>query len=89
MTHWRAAHERGTHNMFTGYRPPAIQYPFFRSVVRMEFGPRNQSRVRVHPEPAERLCRTGYLGSAFGPFSSGSDPATKGFTVRDLTLPAA
>jgi len=26
MTHGEAAHERGTHNMFTGYRPsPAIQ----------------------------------------------------------------
>ena len=28
MTHGEAAHERGTHNMFTGYKPsPAIQYP--------------------------------------------------------------
>ncbi len=28
MTHGEAAHERGTHNMFTGYRPsPALQYP--------------------------------------------------------------
>ncbi len=28
MTHGEAAHERGTHNMFTGYRPsPAILYP--------------------------------------------------------------
>ncbi|MEI6464634.1 MAG: DUF1501 domain-containing protein, partial [Verrucomicrobiota bacterium] len=27
MTHGEAAHERGTHSMFTGYRPsPAIQY---------------------------------------------------------------
>jgi hypothetical protein len=31
---------------------------------------------------------TGYLGSAFGPFSLGSDPATTGFKVRDLNLPA-
>ena len=28
MTHGEAAHERGTHNMFTGYKPsPALQYP--------------------------------------------------------------
>jgi len=28
MTHGEAAHERGTHNMFTGYRPsPAIKFP--------------------------------------------------------------
>src|SRR5262245_39751155 len=34
MTHGEAAHERGTHNMFTGYRPsPALQYPSFGSVV--------------------------------------------------------
>src|SRR3954467_4969750 len=27
MTHGEAAHERGTHNMFTGYRPsPALQF---------------------------------------------------------------
>jgi len=42
MTHGEAAHERGTHNMFTGYRPsPAIEYPSMGSVVSHEFGPRN------------------------------------------------
>ena len=34
MTHGEAAHERGTHNMFTGYKPsPAIKFPSFGSVV--------------------------------------------------------
>ncbi|MFM8221099.1 MAG: DUF1501 domain-containing protein, partial [Planctomycetaceae bacterium] len=33
MTHGEAAHERGTHNMYTGYRPsPALQYPSIGSV---------------------------------------------------------
>src|SRR5262245_4567963 len=42
MTHGEAAHERGTHIMFTGYRPsPALQYPSFGSVVSHEFGVRN------------------------------------------------
>ena len=42
MTHGEAAHERGTHNMFTGYRPsPAIQYPSIGSVVSHELGVRN------------------------------------------------
>ena len=42
MTHGEAAHERGTHNMFTGYRPsPALQFPSMGSVVSHEFGPRN------------------------------------------------
>src|SRR5690606_10509668 len=30
---------------------------------------------------------TGYLSSSFAPFSLGSDPASSGFTVRDLSLP--
>jgi hypothetical protein len=42
MTHGEAAHERGTHNMFTGYRPsPAIQYPSMGCVVSHELGSRN------------------------------------------------
>src|SRR3974377_479840 len=40
MTHGEAAHERGTHNMFTGYRPsPALVYPSMGSVVSHEYGP--------------------------------------------------
>jgi hypothetical protein len=30
---------------------------------------------------------TGYMSSAYGPFALGSDPADKGFTVRDLLTP--
>ena len=42
LTHGEAAHERGVHNMFTGYRPsPALRYPSMGSVVSQEFGPRN------------------------------------------------
>lgn len=38
MTHGEAAHERGTHNMFTGYRrSPALSYPSIGSVVSHEF----------------------------------------------------
>src|SRR5256712_4331818 len=41
MTHGEADHDRGTHNMFTGYRPsPAIHYPSFGSVVSNELGRR-------------------------------------------------
>jgi len=58
MTHGEAAHERGTHNMFTGYRPsPALQYPSFGSVVSHEFGVRNNLPPCCHPEHAEHLCR--------------------------------
>ena len=42
MTHSETAHERGTNNMFTGYRPsPALQYPSFGAIVSHELGVRN------------------------------------------------
>jgi len=88
LTHGEAAHERGTHNMFTGYRPsPAIQYPSFGSVVSEEFGPRRDMPPYVCiPTLPNPYAGSGYLSSAYGPFSIGSDPANGGFTVRDLAL---
>jgi len=90
MTHGEAAHERGTHNMFTGYRPsPAIQYPSFGSVVSHEFGPRNNLPPYVCvPGVLNPNAGSGYLSSAYGPFSLGADPVSGDFTVRDLNLPA-
>jgi hypothetical protein len=90
MTHGEAAHERGTHNMFTGYRPsPAITYPSFGSVVSHEFGPRaNLPPYVCLPNLPAPDAGAGYLGSAFGPFTLGSDPAADNFTVRDLSLPS-
>lgn len=90
MTHGEAAHERGTHNMFTGYRPsPAINFPSFGSVVAHEFGPRKNLPPYVCiPNVPNEYAGTGYLSSMYGPFSVGSDPASdKSFQVRDLTLP--
>ena len=89
MTHGEAAHERGTHNMFTGYRPsPALQYPSFGSVVSHEYGPRNNLPPYVCvPSIPNVYAGTGYLSSAFSPFSLGSDPADGGFRVQDLALP--
>jgi len=89
MTHGEAAHERGTHNMFTGYRPsPALQYPSMGSVISHEFGPRKSlpPYVCIPGQPNE-FAGTGYLSSSFAPFSLGADPASNGFTVRDLKLP--
>jgi hypothetical protein len=90
MTHGEADHDRGTHNMFTGYRPsPAIHFPSFGSVVSHELGPRNDLPPYVCiPNMPTSFAGTGYLGSAYGPFSLGSDPANTGFKVRDLSLPA-
>jgi uncharacterized protein (DUF1501 family) len=89
MTHGEAAHERGTHNMFTGYRPsPALVYPSMGSVVSHEYGPRNNLPPYVCvPSQPTTFAGTGYLSSAFAPFSLGSDPANPDFTVQDLSLP--
>jgi hypothetical protein len=89
MTHGEAAHERGTHNMFTGYRPsPALTFPSMGSVVTHEFGPRNNIPQYVCiPGQPNQYAGTGYLSSSFAPFSLGSDPAAGGFNVRDLNMP--
>ncbi len=89
MTHGEAAHARGTHNMFTGYRPsPALKFPSMGCVVSHEFGPRENLPPYVCiPNQPNEFAGTGYLTSSFAPFSLGSDPASGNFTVRDLKLP--
>jgi hypothetical protein len=89
MTHGEAAHERGTHNMFTGYKPSAaLMYPSMGSVVSHELGSRHNLPPYVCvPSQPNIYAGTGYLSSAFSPFSLGSDPANKGFQVQDLNLP--
>lgn len=90
LTHGEAAHERGTHNMFTGYRPsPALQFPSMGSVISHEYGPRNNLPPYVCiPRQPNIYAGTGYLSSSYAPFSLGSDPASGGFKVRDLSLPS-
>jgi len=89
MSHGEAAHERGTHNMFTGYRPsPAVEYPSIGSVISHELGPRNNLPPYVCvPSVPNEYANSGFLSSAFGPFALGSDPAQGNFQVRDLALP--
>ncbi len=89
LTHGEAAHERGTHNMFTGYKPnPALIFPSFGSIVSHQYGPRNNLPPYVCvPNQPNEFAGSGYLSSSFGPFSLGADPAAGGFKVRDLNLP--
>jgi uncharacterized protein (DUF1501 family) len=89
MTHGEAAHERGTHNMFTGYRPsPAITFPSMGSVISHELGVRNNLPPYVAvPNMPTNYAGSGYLSSSYAPFSLGSDPANGGFKVQDLALP--
>lgn len=89
MTHGEAAHERGTHNMLTGYRPsPAVKFPSFGSIISHEQGSRNNLPPYVAiPSVFAPEQGSGYMSSAYGPFALGSDPADKNFTVRDLASP--
>lgn len=88
MTHGEAAHERGTHNMFTGYKPsPALIFPSFGSVISHEYGPRNNLPPYVCvPNVPNEFAGTGYLSSSYGPFALGDDPSSASFKVRDLNL---
>lgn len=89
MHHGEAAHERGTHNMFTGYRPsPAVNYPSIGSVVSHELGGRTElPPYIVLPTQPTEFAGPGFLSTRYGPFSLYSDPADASFAVRDLSLP--
>ena len=89
MTHGEAAHERGTHNMFTGYKPsPALTFPSMGSVVSHELGVRENLPPYVAvPNQVSNFASSGYLSSAYAPFSLGADPANGNFRVQDLALP--
>ena len=90
MTHNEAAHQRGQHNMLTGYRPsPALQFPSMGSVVAHEFGTRNNLPPYVAvPRVPNEYAGSGYLSSAYGAFSLGDNPSSKNFQVRDLSMPS-
>ncbi|HPF37757.1 MAG TPA: DUF1501 domain-containing protein [Phycisphaerae bacterium] len=89
MNHGEAAHERGTHNMFTGYRPsPAVSYPSIGSVISHELGNKTElPPYIVLPTQPTEFAGPGFLSTRYGPFSLFSDPADRNFAVRDLSLP--
>lgn len=89
MTHGEADHDRGTHNMLTGYRPsPAVIYPSLGSVVSHELGTRQSLPPYVCiPRQPNVFAGNGYLSASYAPFELGDDPARSGFRVRDLALP--
>lgn len=89
MTHSETAHERGTNNMFTGYRPsPALQYPSLGSVVSQQLGVRNNLPPYVSvPNVPNEFAGAGYLSHSYSSFSLGGNPEDANFKVRDLRLP--
>ena len=81
MAHGEAAHERGTHNIFTGYRPsPALEYPSIGSIISHELGPRENLPPYVCiPNVPNEWAGSGFLSAAYGPFALGNDPTPEGF----------
>lgn len=88
-THGETAHERGTNNMFTGWRPsPALQYPSIGSVISHELGVRKNLPPYVSvPNVPNEFAGAGYLSHSYSSFSLGSNPEDPNFKVRDLRLP--
>jgi len=79
-------HGAATYHMMRGYpKTPAIKHPTMGTVVNHEYKPRTElpSYIAIGSSKGE----TGYLGSQYGPFTTGGDPASGAFKVQDLSLP--
>ena len=89
MTHGEAAHERGVHNMLTGYKPStALTYPAFGTVINHELGGKNNLPAYVLvPNQFAPENGTGYLSTRYGPFAVGANPEDPSFSVKDLKSP--
>ena len=80
-------HGQGSYHMLRGYpMTPALKHPTIGTVVNHEFKPRSElpSYLLIGKSKDE----TGYLGAQYGPFTTGGDPASGNFQVRDMQLPS-
>ncbi|MBS1824135.1 MAG: DUF1501 domain-containing protein [Acidobacteria bacterium] len=83
-----AIHERARQYIFSGTKPRNdLLQPSFGAVVSKEFGAKNGLPPFVVIPEKDLSAEAGFLGPAHDPFITG-DPNAKGFTVKDLTLPA-
>jgi hypothetical protein len=92
VTHPDAGHESASHYLLTGYKPtndiPAQEMPSYGSITAKERGPRRSGLPAYIAVPnPPRSTAAAYLGVAYNPFSVGTDPNQKNFSVRNLTLP--
>lgn len=89
FSHGESAHERGTNNIFTGYRPsPALKYPSIGSIVSQQFGNRNNMPAYINvPSLHNEFSGSGYLSHSYSPFGLGDNPENPNFKVKDLVLP--
>jgi uncharacterized protein (DUF1501 family) len=92
VTHPDAGHESASHYLLTGYKPtndiPAQEMPSYGSIAAKERGPRREGLPAYITVPRPpRSAAAAYLGVGCNPFSVGTDPNDKNFSVRNLTLP--
>lgn len=85
MHHGEAAHERGTHNMLTGWKPsPALTYPSIGSVVSLELGTRNNLPPYIAiPSPVSGSGGVGYMSQKYAAYNVTENGA------KDLSLPGS
>ena len=91
LAHDEPDHDRGKFYLYSGNRPsPAVQYPSVGSIVSFLRGPQNSLPPYVwYPNDPDQFPLSGFLNSAYNPFSlgSGGDPGLPHFAVKDLALP--
>ena len=89
MTSPEADHNRAAHHLLTGYRPsPALVYPGYGSVVaKMRESKQSALPSSIAVPDAPIFSTSGYLSSAYDPFSVQADPNQANFRVRNLTPP--
>ena len=82
----RSRHAQYVHGLAA--EPGGVNIPSMGSIVSHELGSRNDLPPYVCvPSQPNSLPGPAFLGSAYGPFSLGADPANGDFKVRDLNLP--
>lgn len=80
-------HGQGTYHMMRGYpMTPALKHPTIGSVVNHEY--KSRGDLPSYLVIGDSKDETGYLSAKYGPFTTGSDPASGNFEVRDVQLPS-
>jgi hypothetical protein len=89
FTHVSPAHEIAHHLVLTGNVPQGgLVYPSWGSVVALEKGFKSELPPFVAvPNPPPWYGEAGFMGGNYKPFTVGSDPNSKDFRVRGLTMP--
>ncbi len=92
VTHGNASHLPASHWMMTGYEPPpsttANINPSCGALVARARGSNGTGLPAYVSVPRRQLLGgPAYLGVAYNPFTTESDPVDKNFSVRNLNLP--